>query len=57
MLAGTDKIIIMFIYLPISVRAHESWGLTEPPHLVTFAKKLQMAGMYAIDGMFPKEVL
>lgn len=35
--------------------AHESWDLPTPPHFVTFAKKFQAAGIYAIDDMFPKE--
>lgn len=46
-------IIINFFSL---IRAHESWGLPTPPHLVTFAKKLQSGGLYAIDGMLPTEV-
>lgn len=27
-------------------RAHESWGLPEPPDYVTFAKKLMSGGFY-----------
>ena len=37
-------------------RAHESWDLPEPPHMVTFAKKMHIGGIYGMKGIFPKEV-
>lgn len=39
-----------------SPRAHEAWGLPESPDVVTFAKKMQIAGFYLKAGMKPKEV-
>jgi 4-aminobutyrate aminotransferase/(S)-3-amino-2-methylpropionate transaminase len=35
--------------------AHESWGLTEPPDVVTFAKKMIVAGYYTTLDKRPKE--
>ncbi|XP_065832442.1 4-aminobutyrate aminotransferase, mitochondrial-like [Oscarella lobularis] len=35
------------------VWAHESWGLDEPPDMVTFSKKMQTGGVYLRDGLFP----
>jgi 4-aminobutyrate aminotransferase/(S)-3-amino-2-methylpropionate transaminase len=35
--------------------AHEGWDLPSPPHLMTFAKKMQTGGIFAIDNMFPTE--
>jgi 4-aminobutyrate aminotransferase/(S)-3-amino-2-methylpropionate transaminase len=37
--------------------AHEAWGLDDPPDLVTFAKKMQVAGFYLKDELFPAEPL
>jgi len=33
--------------------AHESWNLTDPPDLVTFSKKSQIAGLYFTDAFRP----
>lgn len=35
--------------------AHESWGLSTPPDLVTFSKKMQLGGFYMREDFFPKE--
>src|SRR5581483_2315442 len=35
--------------------AHQSWGLEEPPDLVTFSKKLQLGGYYMREDFFPAE--
>ena len=29
--------------------AHEAWGLTEPPDIVTFSKKMQLGGYYSTE--------
>jgi 4-aminobutyrate aminotransferase/(S)-3-amino-2-methylpropionate transaminase len=29
--------------------AHDAWGLTDPPDLVTFSKKMQLGGYYSTD--------
>jgi 4-aminobutyrate aminotransferase/(S)-3-amino-2-methylpropionate transaminase len=35
--------------------AHESWGLDDPPDMVTFSKKLQIGGYYSTEEFFPAE--
>lgn len=35
--------------------AHEAWGLSEPPDLVTFSKKLQLGGYFCRDELVPAE--
>lgn len=35
--------------------AHEHWELEDPPDIVTFAKKCQIAGYFTTDEMKPKE--
>ena len=39
-----------------SFRAHEQWDLPEPPDIVTFAKKMMVAGYYTTLDKRPKEV-
>ena len=34
--------------------AHEAWGLEHPPDLVTFSKKMQIAGFYATADLAPE---
>lgn len=34
--------------------AHEQWGLDDPPDMVTFAKKMQIAGYYYSDEYAPE---
>lgn len=36
-------------------RAHETWGLENPPEFVTFAKKMQLGGYYYLDGGRPRQ--
>jgi 4-aminobutyrate aminotransferase/(S)-3-amino-2-methylpropionate transaminase len=38
-----------------SARAHEVWGLPQPPDIVTFAKKMLTAGYFSTHDMRPKE--
>jgi 4-aminobutyrate aminotransferase/(S)-3-amino-2-methylpropionate transaminase len=35
--------------------AHEHWELQDPPDIVTFAKKTQIAGFFTTEAMKPKE--
>jgi len=35
--------------------AHEHWGLDDPPDIVSFAKKTQIAGFFSTAEMRPKE--
>ena len=35
--------------------AHDHWGLEQPPDIVTFAKKAQIAGFFSGPSMRPKE--
>lgn len=37
--------------------AHEAWGLSEPPDIVTFSKKMQLGGYYMRGEMVPAEPL
>ena len=37
-------------------RAHEQWGLSDPPDFVTFSKKMLIGGFYFRDGFLPKQV-
>ena len=34
--------------------AHEAWGLEHPPDIVTFSKKMQIAGFYAAADLAPE---
>ena len=34
----------------------ESWDLPRPPHIVTFAKKMQTGGFYFTGELMPEEV-
>jgi len=36
---------------------HESWGLTSPPDMVTFAKKLLVGGFYYHEDFFPAHTM
>ena len=36
-------------------RAHEAWGLENPPDFVTFSKKMQVAGFYCKRDVLPSE--
>jgi len=35
---------------------HESWGLPQPPDIVTFSKRMMTGGLYFTEQMMPKEV-
>jgi 4-aminobutyrate aminotransferase/(S)-3-amino-2-methylpropionate transaminase len=37
--------------------AHEAWGLSEPPDIVTFSKKMQLGGYYCREELAPVEPL
>lgn len=37
--------------------AHEAWGLSEPPDIVTFSKKMQIGGYYCREELAPEEPL
>jgi 4-aminobutyrate aminotransferase/(S)-3-amino-2-methylpropionate transaminase len=37
--------------------AHETWGLREPPDIVTFSKKMQIGGYYCREELAPAEPL
>jgi hypothetical protein len=39
-------IVVSILVLPPTFRAHESWGLEEPPDYVTFAKKFHSGGFF-----------
>ena len=36
-------------------RAHEAWGLDNPPEFVTFSKKMQLGGYYYSEGCRPRQ--
>jgi len=35
---------------------HESWDLPQPPHIVTFSKKMMTGGFYFTEELMQKEV-
>ena len=38
-------------------RAHEKWGLDEPPDYVTFGKKMQLGGYFHLEKNRPRHVM
>lgn len=40
-----------------AIWAHEAWGLSEPPDMVTFSKKMQLGGFYCREEFAPAEPL
>ena len=37
-------------------RYHETFNLPEPPHIVTYGKKMLSGGLYAREGILPNKV-
>ena len=54
---GATLTVMVSYLVALCHRAHEAWGLEQPPDMVTFAKKMLAAGAYLKEEYIPKQVL